>query len=160
MTREKGPKSCLICVPPNNMQSYKPVGQYLWFFSEVYVQCYTVLSTTAQVLRKISLKIWGSRFLVFYLFIYSKFHENICTYRGIYTCIKGLDSRLGLYWSSPRLGYCTATIHTYIAIDMHNNSSIWLNSLNNFCRQMKGKTKANKNSTHIIWSWVQYMLLS
>ena len=72
---------------------------------------------------------------------------------------KGLDSRLGLYWSSPRLWYCTATLHTYIAIDMHNNSSVWLNNLNNYCQQMKGKTKRNKNSTHIIWSWVQYLLI-
>ena len=78
----------------------------------------------------------------FYLFLFIYLYEiswkHIYTYRGIYTWIKGLNSRL--YWSSPRLRYRTATIHTYIAIDMHNNSSVWLNNLNNYCRQMKGKT--------------------
>ena len=103
--------------------------------------------------------VYNTYFVYLNLFIYSTFHVNIYTYRGIYIWIKGLDSRLGLYWSSPRLGYCTATTHTYIAIDMHNNLSLWLNNLNNCCRQMKGKTETNKNSTHIIWSWVQYILI-
>ena len=41
-------------------------------------------------------------------------------------------------------------MHTYIATDMYNNSSLWLNNLNNYCSQMKRKTKTKDFYSHYL----------